>query len=1001
MYQKMAHEPRPHSAENGVGKMNQKKIIFQVTKIYMKKNRKRTLITFLGILVMVILMTAVFVGKDTVMEFMTSAVAADKGSWHVQVYGLDQEQVSEVKALNYIKELEVSRPLGYTLFPQSGNPDYTPFLEIKGYSGELFEWMNIHLKEGRYPEGENEILISERALTDGAQIKVGDTIEVDAFERYIHVYSKGEYGKMQNVTASESGNQTLEDHGFIVFGSGFSVAHGDTVKLPDHFPYFESNDEFEMIHQSTGFQGSFKVVGIMESPYYEEVGQGGYIALVKTNREVAAGEKVNVVCKMDLKKDADVSYDIHMIINGHRTPEEMQELKDNGSGIISKTGEHIPVESGRVVENDMLLFFAAKGSDGTMNLMMIFFQVFFIVLIMAASLVMIYNVFNISFRERCQYLGFLASVGATKSQKKWSVYYEIFSLLSVALPLGILLGIGVVKGGMMLLQPYFQTIINTIADNVVNGRSMEIGYHIIVRPMNLFCVVVFSVLAVWISAMLPAHRISKVGPIEGMRGSRKATRRKCRTKLAGLKKGHSENYMAVASVSRNRHSTKGIIRSIVAFMVLSFVTAYGMWMITDLMEQKINKENFKLGDAYYEYDYVFGLEDERYETYREEIMNSDEVSSYRELNYFMFGSYIGLKDLTPEYSEYLEKILCKYFPQGIPEDIRKSFLEPESLWENIKVNQVVLSNEDFAAVAKKAGLKLNGTEETPTAMVLDYVELSTDNVVVRYGGAVEPDYCLYQIRNPLQRKVGENLGLTCYDLEADTIINLPINFGGYVSNEAISDFYEFHDGNIWIILSEEADGKLAQYDRQGIGEKAMLFSTKEEDGKIVRKLSNLTNEYGESALHSAGIYTRMIDFKTAIKKIAKIVAGCFILLVALICLLNLYNSVMGRKIARQKELSVLQSIGMTKAQLGKMLFYENVRLYLMALVRAVVLSTGFVVVLYTVVSNRFGKLIFHMPVMSIVLILIASVMSLFLFTRICYGKESGKSVIEEVRRESI
>ena len=48
--------------------MNNKKIIFQVTRRYMKRNRRRTAITFLGILLMVILMTCVFVGQDTVVN---------------------------------------------------------------------------------------------------------------------------------------------------------------------------------------------------------------------------------------------------------------------------------------------------------------------------------------------------------------------------------------------------------------------------------------------------------------------------------------------------------------------------------------------------------------------------------------------------------------------------------------------------------------------------------------------------------------------------------------------------------------------------------------------------------------------------------------------------------------------------------------------------------------------------------------------------------------------
>ena len=164
--------------------MNNKKIIFQVTKTYMKKNKKRTIITFTGILVMVVLMTAVFIGKDTVMDFMRRAVEADQGKWHYQVYDVTKEEADEISALKSIDKLEVSRPLGYTDFPQSANIE-TPYLELKGYSGELFDWMNINVIEGRVPEKENEILISERAIEDGADIKVGDTVDVDAFDRLL------------------------------------------------------------------------------------------------------------------------------------------------------------------------------------------------------------------------------------------------------------------------------------------------------------------------------------------------------------------------------------------------------------------------------------------------------------------------------------------------------------------------------------------------------------------------------------------------------------------------------------------------------------------------------------------------------------------------------------------------------------------------------------------------------------------------------------------------
>ena len=85
--------------------------------------------------------------------------------------------------------------------------------------------------------------------------------------------------------------------------------------------------------------------------------------------------------------------------------------------------------------NNRALIFSANSSIDTFNLMVKGAEVFFTILIMAASMVLIANVFQLSFRERSLYLGMLSSVGATGRQKRSSVYYEAGSLLLVALPL--------------------------------------------------------------------------------------------------------------------------------------------------------------------------------------------------------------------------------------------------------------------------------------------------------------------------------------------------------------------------------------------------------------------------------------------------------------------------------------------------------------------------------------------------------------------------------------
>ena len=49
-------------------------VFFYVPRQYMKKNRKRTLTAFFGIFFMVMLMTCVFVGKETAFDFLETLI---------------------------------------------------------------------------------------------------------------------------------------------------------------------------------------------------------------------------------------------------------------------------------------------------------------------------------------------------------------------------------------------------------------------------------------------------------------------------------------------------------------------------------------------------------------------------------------------------------------------------------------------------------------------------------------------------------------------------------------------------------------------------------------------------------------------------------------------------------------------------------------------------------------------------------------------------------------
>lgn len=967
----------------------------------MLKNKKRTLITFAGILVMVILMTAVFIGKDSIMEFMKKVVEADQGKWHIQVYDVDKELADGIATIKSVDRIAVSRPLGYTEFPQSGNPEYTPFLEIKGYSDDLFDWMNIKIIEGHAPENDNEILISERAIKEGADIKPGDTIDVDAFERYIYAYYKGN---------EEEKAARGEEVGCVTFLSGFRAVHGETTKLPAHFGYLSDNPDFKVIHEPTGFKKSVTVCGIMEEPYYEAKGQAGYMALMKTSEIISKDQIVNLVLTTDLNSKEDCFGEILKLIDDRRSDEERAALEKEGTYYTLKDGRHVSLENDRVKSNGMLLTFSAKGSDGNFNTLMVFAQAFFIILITAAALILIYNVFSISYNERSRYLGMLSSVGATRKQKRWSVYYEVFSLLIPAIPLGILLGLGLVKAAMGLLYPHFAEIINMIVTNVINGKSCNIPADLVVNPVNIIFIIVFSAVAVWLSAWIPALKISKVGPFESIRGNDAVAVRNnksYKSDYAYMMKGNVTQLLAAASVSRNRHSTKGIVRSITAFIALTLVTAFAVKSFTDIFRSKASHEAIMLGEKYNGYSYAFSIEDdEQYYPAVSEIINSDETEDFKELDFTCFPYYLSISDHSDEYRSSLKEVIGKWFPDGIPDEIYKSFLEPESFIGNPVVNILKLSKEDYEDVAKKAGIEIR---DKNSVMAYDTVKLTTDDYRFGSDGAVKPDYAVYQLNNVLNVKPGESFTLMADDYDSvkeDFLeVDIPLVFAGYADAAALSEYVTLDGPELWLIVSEETAEYLSantpENGRGGIRERVMLFGIKDGASDLIRTLSQIKNQFGDSALTSAAMYNGYTDFKNALMKIVSIVAVCFTLLIAVICMLNLYNSVMGRRLSRQHELSVLNTMGITKKQRNAMLIHENIRLIIRSLTYSALITAAFVICLRMVLNSMFGNMLFSLPVRVIVITTLISCVGLIVFTAACYNGNRKNELIDEVRTEVV
>ncbi len=131
-----------------------------------------------------------------------------------------------------------------------------------------------------------------------------------------------------------------------------------------------------------------------------------------------------------------------------------------------------------------------------------------IVMIVCFSLILvIHNSFAASMNSRVHQFGIFSSIGATPGQIRTCLVQEALFLSIVPIMAGILLGIifsfGTVWG------------MNAFTANFAGGRQASFSCH----PVILILVLFLSILTVLVSAWLPARKLSRLTPLESIRGT--------------------------------------------------------------------------------------------------------------------------------------------------------------------------------------------------------------------------------------------------------------------------------------------------------------------------------------------------------------------------------------------------------------------------------------------------------------------------------------------------
>lgn len=193
-------------------------ILNQFTLRTLKKNKVRTLITIIGIILSMAMFTAVTTIIVSIQTYMMDLVISDEGAWHGMAGGITFEEADGIKDSKEVENYTLLSTIGYAKLEGCKNPD-KPYLFISGIQENAKELVALNLTEGRMPKNSSEIILPLHLKNNGGiSYEIGDTFTVEVGKRtdngevigYQYTpFLREETGVKEEITDSESHTYTV------------------------------------------------------------------------------------------------------------------------------------------------------------------------------------------------------------------------------------------------------------------------------------------------------------------------------------------------------------------------------------------------------------------------------------------------------------------------------------------------------------------------------------------------------------------------------------------------------------------------------------------------------------------------------------------------------------------------------------------------------------------------------------------------------------------------
>ena len=512
----------------------------------LKLNKKRTIVTIIGIMLSVSLITAVATMYNSAIKSLINFEIREKGDFHVAYYNVPQEEIDTFKNNRSIDTLNLVENIGYAKIDSKN--EYKPYAYIKAFTKSSLNNLSIKLVEGRLPENSNEILIPTHLKTNGRiTLNVGDVITLDVGTR-------------------------VDNEGY---------------ELNQINPLYTNDDgtASEKIVNTTS--KTYKVVGIIERPATNIEGYTapGYTFITYYD-ENNLSDIVDIYAKYNkdgVKRAYEVTANIigvdEVLFTKYYSGESMSEEEFNKyTDQIAKTKYDINI-------NDYLIDLETNPikSSGIGGLGIVVGIVMAIIVV--TSVFCIKNSFDISITEKIKQYGMLRSIGATKKQIKHNVFYEASILGLIGIPLGILAGI---------LASYILIIVSNyyLGDFMASDIKLIFSFSFIA----IIFAIILGIVTIYASAFKSAKKASRISPIDSIRNSstikinsKKVKSPKIINKLFGV--GGDISYK---NLKRNKKKYRTTVISIIVSVSVFIALTSFMSLAFDSIERELNISDYNL-----------------------------------------------------------------------------------------------------------------------------------------------------------------------------------------------------------------------------------------------------------------------------------------------------------------------------------------------------------------------------------------------------------------------